>query len=422
MPQTPPGDDLAADPAWTGAARFLEGRIPPGLRVVAPQSFAPILGVLAQPDPAILPDWAVVPVAGPEGPPATLIRRLLADTTPVYANEGYVVFARRPTFGLADMRNAPPVRALAEAAASDVPRPSPAPTPLFAPAVEIPPDPPAPSFLEASLPQPGGTPEAAMTPILAPRAPDIPRSTLPPEAVALRVPPAPRPEPAMSPAPRPTPPPLPAAAPPIGPRPVEPEAPRPARPEMPGPAPTSGQAGSWGALPARVAALLGDCAGRRVALGPNTAGLAAAALPSSALLSETDPGLPAGVFDAVLLQPTEASLAPGLAEAARVLRPGGLALVVAENAESLGRRLAAALGRPVPPPGLAAAAIRGALHAAGLVPLRLEGHSLDAWRATAETPPAGLAPPDPAAALLDEAGEAAGPRHAAWLLLLARKP
>jgi hypothetical protein len=182
------------------------------------------------------------------------------------------------------------------------------------------------------------------------------------------------------------------------------------------------QATAWGALPARVAALLGDCAGRRVGVGPDAAGLARASLPPSALQSDLAPALPDGVLDAALLHPTQDSLADELAEAARALRPGGLALVVAENAESLGRRLAAALGRPAGPPGLAAAAIRGALHAAGLVPLRLDGHSLDAWRATADTPPPGLAPHEPAAALLEEAGGAAGPRHAAWILLLARKP
>lgn len=451
MPQTPSADDPAADPAWAGTARFLEGRVPPGLRIVAPDSFASLLGTPAEPDPAILPDWAVVPAT--DGPPVALIRRLLAETTPVYANDGYVVFARRPTFGLADMRSAGPVRALAERAASDPPpRPSPpAATPVLAAATVPPPPPaPAPSFLEASPPRAIRTPEAAMTPIQAPRAADIPRSTLPPEALALQVL-APRPEPAVEPQ-RPAPPPLPAAAAPAIPprapqpdaaRPAAPEAPRPAEaassvlkvsrpappvaappvaPELPPPVRTVGGGTGWGALPARVAALLGDVIGRRVATGRDADGLAAASLPSSALLSNLAPGLPDGTFDAALLRPTPDLLAPELAEAARALRPGGLALVVAENAESLGRRLAAALGRPAPPPGLVAATIRGAVHAAGLVPLRLDGHSLDSWRATAEAPPAGLAPSDPAAALLEEAGEAAGPRHAAWILLLARKP
>ncbi|WP_159348470.1 hypothetical protein [Roseomonas harenae] len=79
-------------------------------------------------------------------------------------------------------------------------------------------------------------------------------------------------------------------------------------------------------------------------------------------------------------------------------------------------------GRPAPRTGISAAALRGALHAAELLPLRLEGHSLDTWRATADAPPAGLAADDAASALLEEAGEAAGPRHAAWLLCLARRP
>ncbi|WP_458096483.1 hypothetical protein [Roseomonas sp. WA12] len=441
MPQTPPGEDLAADPAWTGAARFLEGRVPPGMRVVAPDAFAPILGASSDPDPAILPDWAVVPARG--GPPAAFIRRLLAETTPVFANDGYVVFARRPTFGLADMRNAAPVRALAERAASEPPQPAAAPTPATAPAS---PPPPAPSYNEASPPRAIRLPEAAMAPILPIRSPDIPRATLPPEARALQVPSrSPEPPPAI----RAVPPPLPtAAAPVILPRSLPPEAirpivaeapraaapivpppvpepPRPVpaampEPQAPSPAATSGT--PWGTLPARVTTLLGDCAGRRVGIGGDADGLARASLPPSALRSDLATALPDGVLDAALLHPDQASLADQLAEAARALRPGGLALVVAENAESLGRRLAEALGRPAAPPGLSAAAIRGAMHAIGLIPLRLDGHSLDTWRATADAAPPGLTSSDPAAALLDEAGEAAGPRHAAWILLLARKP
>jgi hypothetical protein len=176
----------------------------------------------------------------------------------------------------------------------------------------------------------------------------------------------------------------------------------------------------WGGLPARIAELLGDCAGRRVAAFGGT-GLAAASLATSALVSDAAKDLPEACFDAAILT-GDGSLAADAARAVRLLRPGAQVLAVVENADSLGRRLAAALGRPAPCTGISAAALRGALDAAGLLPLRLEGHSLDTWRATADAPPAGLAPDDAASALLEEAGEAAGPRHAAWLLCLARRP
>ena len=417
MPHTNPGENLATDPAWAGTARFLDGRVPPGLRVVAPGSFAGVLGPLAPPEPEPLPDWAVIAVRDPG--PADLLRRLLEETTPVYANDGFVVFARRPTFGLADMRNAGPVRSLAERARSE---PA-APPPRFAP----PPLPPAPSLAVASVPKASEPPEAVMAPIAPPQAPGIPRSALPPEALALRVPPPPAPRAEL-----PTPPevrapiPLPAAQPPVltaapAPRPSPPPLPIPP-PPAPAPAPAAAPQGgtAWGTLPARIGALLGPMAGRRLAgIGTEATTLAGLAAPS-ALLADAAAPQPDACFDAALVLPGAESLAEDLTTAARLLRPGGAVLVVAENAQSLGRRLAAALGREASG-GLAAGAVRGAFHAAGLSPARLEGHSLDTWRATADAPPPGLAAADPASALLEEAGEAAGPNHAAWLLFLGRK-
>ncbi|MBP0446194.1 hypothetical protein J8J14_15580 [Roseomonas sp. SSH11] len=403
MPHLNPGENPANDPAWAGAARFLEGRVPQGQRVVAPGSFTPVLGEVAAPEPDPLPDWAVVPTGGAAAFPGALVRRLLAETTAVYANDGYVVFARRPTFGLADMRNAPPVRALADRTRAEAePKPAAAP---------------GPTLIEASLPKAGQPPEASITPLTPPKAPGIPRATLPPEALALRVPAPPaRPEPSPAAAP-PAAAPLPAALPPS----LAPAPPPPAPAAGP-PAPVARRDTGWGTLPSRIAALLGPGPGRRLAaLGTGSMELAAAAMGPAALLADAAEPQPENCFDAVLLLPDATSLAPDLASASRLLRSGGVALVVAENAESLGRRLAAALGRPADSAGLSAAAIRGALHAASLSPLRLEGHSLDAWRASGDQPPAGLAPSAPAAALMEEAGEAAGPRHAAWLLFLARK-
>ncbi|MBI0535429.1 hypothetical protein D9599_07590 [Roseomonas sp. KE2513] len=191
-------------------------------------------------------------------------------------------------------------------------------------------------------------------------------------------------------------------------------------------APPSKGGPGWGGLPLRVEALLSPLQGRRIgAAGAHANGtamaLAAASLPPAAMLFSAAGDLPEAALDAALLL-TEDDPGTVAVRIARLLRPGGLALLVAENAGSLGRRLATALGRPVPPGGSTAEALRGAAHAAGLQPLRLEGHSLDAWRATADAPPYGLGPVDAAAALLEEAGQDAGPRHAAWLLLLARKP
>ncbi|TPG61304.1 hypothetical protein EAH89_01760 [Roseomonas nepalensis] len=372
MSQHDPGED--PDPIRSGLARFLDGRIAPGLRLVAPAPLAALPGAPtppeAEPPGAELPDWAVVPRAGAF--PEELLRRLLAEASPVFANDGYVVFARRPTFGLPNLRDTPPLRALADRAAG---RSEPAPPPRPAPAPGLPPSRPP-------IPPPAARPTAPPPP-------------------ARAEPPAP---PAI--------PPVPAPATPPG------EAEFPPPPSLGGP--------GWGGLPARVAAMLGPLPGRRVgALGTDANGtaraLAAAALPPGALLFGGEEALPESCLDAALLLPGGAPTGEA-ARLAGLLRPGGLALLVAENAASLGRRLAAALNRPVPPGGTTAEALRGAAHAAGLVPLRLEGHGLDAWRATAEAPPRGLGPMDAAAALLEEAGQDAGPRHAAWLLLLVRKP
>ena len=102
----------------------------------------------------------------------------------------------------------------------------------------------------------------------------------------------------------------------------------------------------------------------------------------------------------------------------RCLAPSGCLLIVAENAASLGRRLAVAAGRPVAG-GVSLGTLLAALRAAGLRPLHAEGHSLDPWRAWADAAPAHQAAGVGAAAL-DEAGRAAGPDHAAVLIVVAR--
>ena len=403
MSQQDPGDD--PDPDRSGLARFLEGRIAPGLRLVAPGSLAWLAGAPTLPEAehpgAELPDWAVVPRA--ESFPPDLLRRLLSEASPVFANGGYVVFARRPTFGLPNLRDTAPVRALADRAEGRAEPAPAAPLPgLAAPARGLPPSRPP---LSADPPV-TGLPAAA--------APALPPARSPRPAPSRVAAPTAIPHAAAAPAPTPAVPPAAPAGQPAPPREAEPLPP----PSLGGP--------GWGGLPARVASLLGHLPGRRIgAIGTHANGtalaLATAALPPGAMLFSGAEELPESCLDAALLLP---GAAPGeeAVRLAALLRPGGLALLVAENARSLGRRLAAALGRPVPAEGTTAEALRGAAHAGGLVPLRLEGHSLDTWRATADAPPHGLGPMDAAASLLEEAGQDAGPRHAAWLLLLVRRP
>ena len=454
------------DPGLARVGRFLEGRVTRGQTIVAPASLAPLPGDAHRPQGDDLPDWAVVAVDHAGALPGPLLKRLLAETTAVFAEEGHVVFARRPTFGLQDLRDSAAVRSLASPPAQHPSRPLVAPampearpgrggspseaSPLPGPAAglprALPPSRaplPAPSAPGRALPRkdaPSAAPSApapveelsgagpAMKP---PATPDGPADGAPPSALTVALVPAPAAAPESAPAPAPG---LDLAtanaAPTVGvevgqaaPSPI-PGADLPAG-EVTYGTPSLGGTG-WGGLPARLAALLGPMAGWRVAaLGQGADGtamdLAAAALPPGAMLFNGVEDLPEGCLDAALLLPGTA-LGAEAARLARLLRPGGVALLVAENAGSLGRRLAAAMGRATVVAGTDATALRGAVHAAGLVPLRLEGHSLDIWRATADAPPRGLGPMDAGAALLEEAGAEAGPRHAAWLLFLARKP
>lgn len=151
------------------------------------------------------------------------------------------------------------------------------------------------------------------------------------------------------------------------------------------------------------------------------AALATAAFPPSVTIHASDavPAPPDGsVHLALIVDPEAEALTDALARAARLLRPDGLALVVVDNADSLGRRLVRALGRGAEG-GVTAARLRAAARAAGFRPGLLEGFSLDPWRAGADAPPAELMA-GAAAALLEAAGRDAGPDHAARLLLVAR--
>ncbi|WP_426957786.1 hypothetical protein [Muricoccus radiodurans] len=412
----------AEDTAALAVVGFLSGRIPAGARVATPARIRVLLGDVTPPDASALPDWAVVDRDRPDELPLPLLRQLLAQSTPVYVNEAFVVFARRRTFGLTDQRDTPEIQALAARIAglgSAAPLPSPAPTlvdasapasavPLEAPSASDTAARPSPSFEEASSPLAApssmGIPDAGLLPssrpiLLPPEALAVPRSVAPP--LASPEPPSPpcrltvEPAAVTSPAapPRPT---LPAASPPWA---------SGAAPPLPG-------------LPARVAALLGACPARDTAVIGN--GALAEALPAGATVRPFEPGapLPAGAFDLVLLaDPGPDDLAAALAETHRLLRAEGVLLVITENADSLGRRLARTVGREARG-GLSAARLRAALRAASFRPVLLEGFSLDTWRAEADTAPPALLN-DTAGALLEQAGRDAGPDHAAQLLLLA---
>ncbi len=247
---------------------------------------------------------------------------------------------------------------LAPPAAPDIPRASMPPEAL---SLRIPPAPGQAPTLPAGLPpeplalrvlpaedrpaSPASLPPEALAlrvPPVAPAAmpdqPPAPPSSRPPEGLGLRIPPA---APAASPVQRPA---LPSSLPPwiavSTPRPSAASEPGIATPPLPA-APRPTAATAWGGLPARIAELLGDCAGRRVAAFGGT-GLAAASLAASALVSDAAQDLPEACFDVAILT-ADGSLAADAARAARLLRPGAQVLAVVENADSLGRRLAAAL-------------------------------------------------------------------------------
>ncbi len=435
-------DPLMSDPAWSAAARFLEGRIAPGQRVTAPPAFARLTGPLAPPDAATLPDWAVIHKGELDAVPAPLLRQLMAQSTPVFANDVFVIFARRPTFGLTNQRGSVHVNALVERLASlgaSDPRPvPPSPPAAGSPPSAAPSSPPpwasAPMAPAPPPPSPGAAPGWGGVPSAAPPAPvpgaaDTPSWALPPPAGDRPAwASAPTGMPRATPASRATP-----AAPPVWPASPAPVATGDAGPPRPfggmppeaaalrggtpsvgdeRPAPTNRSAPvASGTLATRLAAMLPGPAPRHAAeLGGG--GLATEAFPAATVSPE-------GANDAVVLRVTDVgAMGPGIEAGLRRLGPSGHLLVVAENAASLGRRLARGAGRPTTG-GVTLADLLAALRAAGLRPARAEGHSLDAWRAWSDEPPAHQASGDGAAAL-EEAGRDAGPDHAAFLLVAAR--
>lgn len=108
-----PGAFPTGDPLWEEAAGFVRQRRLGGERVLAPASFATILDgcVTALPEEET-PDWAVVRKSAMAGLGHHRLRDIAWNTTPVFANAEFVVWARRPSFGMVDLRGTPEVRAM----------------------------------------------------------------------------------------------------------------------------------------------------------------------------------------------------------------------------------------------------------------------------------------------------------------------
>lgn len=103
----------ASDPAWAETAEFIRQRRLPGETVLAPASFGKVLeGCAAALPEEARPDWAVVRKSAMAGLGHPRLRELALDTTPVFANAEFVVWARQPSFGMVDLRGTPEVRAM----------------------------------------------------------------------------------------------------------------------------------------------------------------------------------------------------------------------------------------------------------------------------------------------------------------------
>jgi SAM-dependent methyltransferase len=334
------------DQAWADTAAFLRDRLSPADRMVAPDPFrfvfprARRFGQLRQEMPGGL-DWVVVHKGELDRIPRAFLRALPDAAVPVFANDVFVAFATSPPADLADLTESDHVRAFR--AGLDA----------------LPPE--APPAL------------GAVTAVALPTGPH--------RAVTVRAARAERPR-----------------------RDVAETPPRPWL--LPGaPMPGTGREAAFQAeLDRLLADYLGTAAGLSVLdIGCGGGRLAPvlteaaevvgidiaeapiarararhAALPGfafarmdAARLGFADAGFDAAVMLDVL--DGLADPAAALAEAARVLAPGGRLMVTATNKDSLPLRALRRLALPVPPGGVSVDEMSAMLRAAGMVPTRMDG-------------------------------------------------
>ena len=387
------------DKTWADTASFLRDRMAPEARLVAPDPFRFIFhralrfGQIRQHGPEGF-DWVVVHKGELGRIPRAFLLALPGAAAPVFANEVFVVYATAPAADLSDLAETDHVRALVLAL--------------------------------QNLP---AEPPPVLGAVMALRVPDEPA-----RAASIRGTRAERPrrEPAALP-----------------------------------PRPWLGGAAGFGAVPgtAREAAFQAEidrlvvdalgtaaglavldigCGGGRLApiltdarevVGVDTdpdalarAALRHAALPrfTFARMDATRLGLPDGGFDvAVMLDLLDllADPAAALAEAARVLAPGGRLLVSATNKDALPLRALGRLALPVTPGGVSVQELAGMLRAAGLRTMRMDGIMLAlGWALPGAN--SSLAPLEEDAefvAAMRMLGRACGPEHALGIAMLAVK-
>lgn len=389
----------ANDTTWADTAAFLRDRMAPEARLVAPDPFRFVFpralrfGQLRQQGPQDF-DWVVVHKGELGRIPRAFLLGLPDAAVPVFANPVFVVYATAPAADLSDLAGTDHVRALV-----------------------------------LMLENLAAEPPPVLGTVTALRLPEQPGRTASIRGTRAE---RPRREPAAL----------------------------PARPWL-------GGAAGFGAVPgtAREAAfqaeidrLVADalgtaaglavvdigCGGGRLApiltearevVGVDTdpdalarAGLRHAALPgfTFARMDAAQLDFPDGSFDAALMLDLLDLLpdpAAALAEAARVLAPGGRLLVTATNKEALPLRALGRLALPVPAGGVSVQELAGMLRAAGLRPTRMDGIMLAfGWALPGAN--SSLAPLEEDAAFvaaMRTLGRACGPEHALGIATLAVK-
>jgi SAM-dependent methyltransferase len=384
------------DRVWADTAAFLRARLAPADRLVAPDPFRAVLpralrfGQLRAEAPGAF-DWVVVHKGEVERLPRGFALALPQAAVPVFANEVFVVFATTPPADLADLTESDHVRAFAARLAT----------------------------LPAEPPPALGAVTAVRLPLRESTTPVL-------RAAAAQRPP--REAPATPPRPW-----LAAGA------------------AVPG---TSREAAFQEEIDRLVADYLGlaeglavldiGCGGGRLA--PLLTGARAvvgidvaaaplarararhAALPRFAFarMDAARLGFPDGSFDAAVMLDLLDLLpdpAAALAEAARVLAPGGRLMVTATNRDSLPLRALRRLALPVPEGGVSVQELAGMLRATGLRPVRMDGIMLPLGWAVAEARSA-FAPLEEDAEFVAAArmlGRNCGPEHALGFAMLALK-